>query len=59
MQTAGRMQQNDYSDAFSVEPHQGCSVPTDRLVNVGPFTEGQRYFLNYHRDAVLLRAVRT
>jgi len=34
-------------------------VATDRVVNVGSFTEGQRHFLNYHRDAVLLRAVRT
>jgi hypothetical protein len=34
-------------------------VSTDRIVNVGSFTEGQKYFLNYHRDAVLLRAVRT
>jgi hypothetical protein len=34
-------------------------VATDRVVNVGSFTEGQRYFLNYHRDAVLLRAIRT
>ena len=32
---------------------------TNRIVNVGSFTEGQKYFLNYHRDAVLLRTVRT
>ena len=31
MQTAGRMQQNDYSDAFSVEPHQGCLCCRGRL----------------------------
>lgn len=31
-------------------------VPTDRLVNVGSFTEGQKHFLGYHRDSVLLRA---
>jgi putative restriction endonuclease len=34
-------------------------VATDRVVNVGSFTEGQKHFLEYHRDAVLLRAVRT
>jgi putative restriction endonuclease len=33
-------------------------VATNRVVNVGSFTEGQRNFLNYHRDAVLLQAVR-
>ncbi len=30
-------------------------VPTDRIVNVGGFTEGQKHFLSYHRDSVLLR----
>jgi hypothetical protein len=34
-------------------------VVTDRIVNVGAFTDGQRQFLSYHRDAVLLRSVRT
>jgi len=34
-------------------------VATGRVFNVGPFTEGQKHFLDYHRDAVLLRAVRT
>jgi putative restriction endonuclease len=33
-------------------------VVTDRVINVGSFTEGRKYFLNYHRGAVLLRAVR-
>jgi hypothetical protein len=33
-------------------------VETDRIVSVGPFSEGQRSFLDYHRNAVLLRAVR-
>ena len=33
-------------------------VETDHIVNVGPFSEGQRNFLDYHRNAVLLRAVR-
>jgi hypothetical protein len=31
-------------------------VPIDRIVNVGSFSEGQKHFLNYHRDSVLLRA---
>jgi hypothetical protein len=31
-------------------------VPTDKVFNVGIFTEGQRHFLAYHRDSVLLRA---
>lgn len=33
-------------------------VETQRVVNVGGFTEGQRRFLDFHRNAVLLRAVR-
>jgi len=33
-------------------------VETDHVVNVGSFTEGQRPFLDYHRNAVLLRAMR-
>ena len=33
-------------------------VPTDDDFNVGEFSAGQRRFLEYHRDAVLLRAVR-
>jgi len=34
-------------------------VVTSRVVNVGTFTEGQRLYLNYHRESVLLRSVRT
>jgi putative restriction endonuclease len=30
-------------------------VATDRVVNVGVFTTGQKHFLEYHRDSVLLR----
>lgn len=37
---------------------QMMGVETKRLVNVGPFTEGQRHFLEFHRNAVLLRASR-
>ena len=33
-------------------------VITDHLVNVGGFTDGQRHFLNYHRESVLLRISR-
>jgi putative restriction endonuclease len=33
-------------------------VETDVLVNIGTFTEGQRHFLEFHRNAVLLRAAR-
>ncbi len=31
-------------------------VETDRIVNVGAFTEGQKQFLDYHRESVLLQA---
>src|ERR1700683_679996 len=37
---------------------QKMGVATDRTVNVGGFTEGQQDFLNFHRNSVLLRAVR-
>jgi len=33
-------------------------IETDHVINVGGFTEGQRKFLDYHRNAVLLRANR-
>ena len=33
-------------------------VITDHLINVGGFTDGQRHFLNYHRESVLLRISR-
>lgn len=31
-------------------------VATDRVTNVGPFTQGQKQFLDYHRESVLLQA---
>ena len=31
-------------------------VRIDKEVDVGRFTEGQSHFLQYHRDAVFLRA---
>jgi hypothetical protein len=37
---------------------QRMGVETRGLLNVGGFTEGQRRCLNFHRNAVLLRAVR-
>jgi len=37
---------------------QRMGVETDRLINVGTFTEGQRQFLEFHRDSVLLRVAR-
>jgi hypothetical protein len=33
-------------------------IPTDGPVNVGPFTDGQNFFLDYHRNSVLLQARR-
>jgi hypothetical protein len=33
-------------------------IPTDGPVNVGPFTDGQKFFLDYHRNSVLLQARR-
>lgn len=33
-------------------------VETEGIVNVGTFTEGQRQFLEFHRNAVLLRVAR-
>jgi hypothetical protein len=37
---------------------QRMGVETRRVINVGGFTEGQRTYLEFHRNAVLLRAVR-
>jgi len=37
---------------------QHMGVETQRVVNVGGFTEGQRSFLDFHRNSVLLRALR-
>jgi hypothetical protein len=36
---------------------QRMGVETEQVVSVGGFTEGQRNFLNFHRNAVLLKAV--
>jgi hypothetical protein len=33
-------------------------IETERIVNVGGFSEGQRKFLDFHRNSVLLRASR-
>jgi len=37
---------------------QRMGVETERTTNVGNFTDGQRQFLDFHRNAVLLRAAR-
>jgi len=37
---------------------QRMGVETNRPVNVGKFTEGQRQFLDYHRNSVLLQIAR-
>jgi putative restriction endonuclease len=37
---------------------QKMGIETNRQVHVGNFTEGQRHFLDYHRNAVLLRIAR-
>jgi putative restriction endonuclease len=37
---------------------QKMGVETSRTINVGPFTVGQREFLDYHREAVLLKMAR-
>lgn len=37
---------------------QKMGIETERLVNVGPFTDGQKHFLEFHRNSVLLRAMR-
>jgi hypothetical protein len=37
---------------------QRIGVETERTINVGTFTDGQRQFLDFHRSAVLLRAAR-
>ncbi len=37
---------------------QRMGVPMDRIVNVGDFSSGQRKYLDFHRNAVLLRANR-
>ena len=33
-------------------------IETERIVNVGGFSQGQRKFLDFHRSSVLLRASR-
>ena len=38
---------------------QRMGIKTEGIVNVGGFTSGQRQFLDFHRNAVLLRAIRT
>jgi putative restriction endonuclease len=37
---------------------QKMGVATDKRINVGTFTEGQRQFLDFHRNAVLPKVAR-
>ena len=34
---------------------QRMGIETEKVVNVGAFTEGQKEFLGFHRESVLLR----
>jgi hypothetical protein len=54
-QDDGQLIVSPVADASSLER---MGVPTRETVNVGAFSSGQRRFLEYHPDAVLLRAVR-
>lgn len=38
---------------------QRMGIDTSKVVNVGEFTSGQKQFLDFHRNAVLLQSVRT
>ena len=51
----GRLIISPVADSTSL---QKMGVLTDRAVNVGIFSDGQRHFLDYHRNSVLLRASR-
>jgi putative restriction endonuclease len=37
---------------------QGMGIDATKAINVGVFTHGQKQFLDFHRDAVLLQSVR-
>jgi putative restriction endonuclease len=37
---------------------QRMGIETDKVVNVGGFTSGQKQFLDFHRNAVLLQSIR-
>ena len=51
---SGRLIISPRADLPSLER---MGVATDTTVNVGPFSEGQRHFLDYHRNSVLLMAL--
>jgi predicted restriction endonuclease len=38
---------------------QRMGIDTTKVVNVGGFTSGQKQFLNFHRNAVLLQSIHT
>lgn len=52
---SGQLVLSPVADTISLER---MGVPTNELVNVGSFTEGQRHFLDYHRNSVFLAARR-
>jgi putative restriction endonuclease len=33
-------------------------IDTEKIMNVGGFTSGQKQFLDFHRNAVLLQSIR-
>jgi putative restriction endonuclease len=38
-------------------PLQRMGINTTQAINVGGFTSGQKHFLDFHRNAVLLQSV--
>jgi hypothetical protein len=38
---------------------QRMGIDTEKIVNVGGFTSGQKQFLDFHRNSVLLQTIRT
>ena len=52
---SGQLVLSPVADLRSLER---MGVPTREPVNVGKFTDGQRYFLDYHRNSVFLAARR-
>jgi len=50
-EATGRLVVSDVADPRSL---QRMGVATDKVVNVGTFTEGQRRFLSFHRERVFL-----
>jgi len=51
-----RFRQPDDFSRRSSPVFPGTRIETQQVVNVGSFTDGQRAFLDFHRNGVLLRA---